>query len=291
MAFTSLLLSTVDRPLEQLTEDDRVRLTKEYIEYLHSELVEVLNNVPWKKHRFTGVSNRDALLEELVDVQKFLFGLMMIWGVNPGELSRAFMRKSDIVEQRFKQDHLLPRQVTSDKVVLVDIDDVVANWEQGFYDWAYDQHPELEPDDFLSHVDPGLRQRLKDEMHAAGGMKSLTLLNGTIEAVNLLRQHGYTIVWLTARPIGKHPRLVGDTVTWLQDMDLPTEYIYYSDLNKHVFVAEKFPRAVALFDDNPEIVAHAREFGIDAYLVDAHGTTAGQSFLELVRRFLEEERV
>jgi len=287
LAFTTELLATIERPLEQLTEDDKVRLTKDYLLSLHSEITEVLNNVPWKRHRFIGAADRDALLEELVDVQKFLWGLMMIWGVTPGELSRAFTRKSDIVEQRFKQDHLLPRQVTSDKVVIVDIDDVVANWEEGFESWVRLQHPELKDEDYWSSNDPGLRQRLKDEMHAAGGMKSLAVLDGTASAVNLLCQHGYTIVWLTARPIGRHPRLTGDTVTWLQSVGLPTAYIYYSDLNKHVFVVEKFPRAAALFDDKAETVAHAKEFGIMAFEVNAYGTAAGWSFLERVEEFLQ----
>ena len=124
-------------------------------------------------------------------------------------------------------------------------------------------------------------------MHAAGGMKSLALLDGTKDAVNLLQVHGYTIVWLTARPIGRHPRLTGDTVTWLQSVGLPTEYIYYSDLNKHVFVVEKFPRAAALFDDKAETVAHAKEFGIMAFEVNSYGTAAGWTFLERVEEFLQ----
>lgn len=286
LAFTTELLATIERPLEQLTEDDKVRLTKDYLLSLHSEITEVLNNVPWKRHRFVGPADREALLEEMIDVQKFLWGLMMIWGVTPGELARVFMRKSDIVEQRFKQDHLLPRQVTNERVVIVDIDGVVADWKSGFVDWVRLQHPELQDESYLPSSDPGLRQRLKDEMHAAGGMKSLKLLDGAREAVNILLASGHTIVWLTARPIGRHPRLTGDTVAWLKEYELPTEYIYYSNLNKHVFVVEKFPKAATLFDDKAETVAHAREFGITAFEVDARD--AERSFLACVGEFLRE---
>jgi hypothetical protein len=268
LAFTQLLLSTVDVPLEQLTDDDRVRLTKEYIEYLHSELVEVLNNVPWKKHRYLGAANREDLLEELVDCQKFLWGLMMIWGVTPGELSRAFDRKSDVVDQRFAQEHLLPKQVSNKKVVIVDIDGVVANWKAGFTRWVLKECPDLNSDDFAKHVDPGLRQQLKDKMHSSGGMLDLMLLARAREAIGRLVDQGYTIIWLTARPVSRHPRLMADTVTWLKKAGLPHEYVYWSDLNKHLFILQKFPVAAAFFDDKPELVTQAQEFGVKAYLVN-----------------------
>lgn len=285
LAFTQLLLSTVDRPLEQLTEDDRVRLTKEYIEYMHAELVEVLNNVPWKKHRYLGAADRDNLLEELVDCQKFLWGLMMVWDVNPKELERAFNRKSDVVDQRFKQEHLLPKQVMNDKVVIVDIDDVVAGWERGFEDWVSRKELAASPEDYAKHLDPGFRERLKGQIHSSGGMVELPLLFGAHNAINTLQEAGYTIIWLTARPVGKHPRLLADTVAWLKRYDLPTEYIYWSDLNKHLFVVQKFPTAAALFDDKPETVAHAKEFGIRAYLVQSDDTP---TFLDTVDQFLKD---
>jgi len=282
LAFTQLLLSTVDVPLEQLTEDDRIRLTKEYIEYLHAELVEVLNNVPWKKHRYLGAADRDNLLEELVDCQKFLWGLMMIWNINPKELGRAFDRKSDVVDQRFKQEHILPKQVANNKVVIVDIDDVVADWERGFETWVDQLGENFKPEDYAKHIDPGLRERLKNRIHSSGGMLELPLMFGSNNAIDMLQKEGYTIVWLTARPVGKHPRLIADTVAWLKKNNLPTEYIYWSDLNKHLFVVQKFPTAAALFDDHCDTIAHAKEFGIRAYVVE------DGDFLTKVDLFLQE---
>ncbi len=282
LAWLSMAMPTIyGRKLEELNGDDKVELTKEYLLSLHSELTEVLNNIPWKKHRFIGRSNRDALLEEMVDVQKFLWGLMMIWEVNPSELAHAFNRKSDIVEQRFQQDHVLPSQVANKDIVIVDIDGVVADWKNGFDLWVERHHPDLENGEWDKHVDPGLRERLKNEMHGSGGMLHLQCLPGTA-GIKLLQEKGYEIIWLTARPINSHPRLVGDTIEWLKKNNFPTDYIFYSDLNKHTFVADKFPVAAGLFDDKAEIVAHARELGIPAYQVKG-------SVLDSVDQFLKEE--
>jgi hypothetical protein len=282
LAFTSLLFETLVKPLDQLTDDDRVQETKDYVEYMHAELVEILNNVPWKKHRYLGAAKRDDLLEEMIDTQKFLWGLMMVWGVTPLEFLRAFERKSDVVDQRFRQEHLLPRQVLSDKVAIVDIDDVVADWEHGFEKWVKAEEPELKPEDYAKHTDPGLRQSLKDRIHSSGGMLKLPPLKHSHVALNTLVQAGYTVVWLTARPVSKHPRLMGDTVQWLQDYDFPTDYIYYSDLNKHLFIGQKFPMAAVLFDDKPTTIQHAKEFGLQAY------TVKDGDFLDCVRRFLHD---
>ena len=151
LAWLSMAMPSIyGKKLNELTEDDRVDLTKDYLLSLHSEITEVLNNIPWKSHRYTGESNREALLEEMVDVQKFLWGLMMIWKVNPEELSRAFIRKSEIVEQRFQQDHVLPDKVADKNIVIVDIDGVVADWENGFDQWVSKHHPELTQGDWDS---------------------------------------------------------------------------------------------------------------------------------------------
>lgn len=285
LAFTSLALQTLDpkKPLDQLTEEDRRMLTHRYIEALHSELVEALNCIPWKSHRYNQPAGTERLLEELIDVQKFLWGLMQVWGFSPGDVQRAFNTKSDIVERRFYQDHLLPSQLMNRNVAVVDIDGVVADWNNGFVNWVQENEPKLEPRAYDKHVDPGLRQALKEKLYASGGMRGLPLMPGAIRAISKLQDAGYTIVWLTARPVSRHPRLEADTVAWLREHNLPTDYIYWSDMNKHLFIIEKLPMAAVLFDDEPEIVAHAMEFGVRAYLVN-------NNFEAKVREFLKENK-
>jgi len=285
LAFTARALPKIyGKTLEQLNEDDRIELSKDYLLSLHAEIDEILNTMPWKRHRFTGGASREDLLEEVIDTQKFLLGLAIIWGITPLEFERAFNRKSDVVEQRFRQDHELPKLVTNKKVVLVDIDGVVAQWDKGFEQWVRAQHG-YEPAEYAKNVDPGLRQRLKDEIHSSGGMAKLPSDGAALLGIDALEAAGYTIVWLTARPVSAHPRVVGDTVEWLKFHDLPTDYIYYSDYNKHLFVVEKFPMTAALFDDTPEIVANAREFGVPAFLVEDY------NFRDKVVEFLAFEGV
>lgn len=273
------LVKLIGKDTHTLSEQDRTQLTREYIESLHSELVEVLNNLDWKRHRHIRPGARDNLIEEMIDVQKFLWGMMQINGVTPAEFTSAFNRKSEIVEQRFYQEHVMPAQFLSmaSDVVIVDIDGTVADWTIGFEQWAVEKG--IAPQEFDKERDPILRERLKDEFYATGGMCRLRPFDGAVDAIMRLKAEGLVVVWLTARPIGRYRRLVGDTVEWLKLWSLPSEYIYWSDLNKHLFVAEKFSSVVALFDDEPEIIKNAMTLGIRAYMINGDLKQRVEDFL------------
>jgi hypothetical protein len=67
------------------------------------EVAEVLDCIPWKLHdrKTRGICvPREKLVEELVDVQKYLLILLVHHGVSAREFARAFDKKSDIVEER-----------------------------------------------------------------------------------------------------------------------------------------------------------------------------------------------
>jgi len=70
---------------------------------LVKEVAEVLDCINWKLHdrKTRGVQvSRAKLLEELVDVQKYLLILMVHHKILPTEFVKAFDDKSDIVETR-----------------------------------------------------------------------------------------------------------------------------------------------------------------------------------------------
>ena len=50
-------------------------------------------------------TDREDLIDELVDVHKFLWGLMATWEITPEEFINQFKKKSAIVEQRWTDEH------------------------------------------------------------------------------------------------------------------------------------------------------------------------------------------
>jgi hypothetical protein len=90
--------------LEQVrnSKEDLVKWNKEYILALIAEATEVLNEVDWKMHKEMHLPTdaRHRLLEESIDVMKFLLGLMIVNGFSKEDIYDMFIAKSKIVEKR-----------------------------------------------------------------------------------------------------------------------------------------------------------------------------------------------
>ena len=68
--------------IDNLTEEQKIKLTKEFILSMHRELGEILNIIPWKVHRQNN-KNYDVneLHEEIIDTFKFMLNLCLIWSI------------------------------------------------------------------------------------------------------------------------------------------------------------------------------------------------------------------
>tara|TARA_B100000902_G_scaffold3001_1_gene3819 strand:+ start:1582 stop:1959 length:378 start_codon:yes stop_codon:yes gene_type:complete len=92
--------------LEEVRSDKNslVKWNKEYILALIAEATEVLNEVDWKMHKQMDLPNdaRERLLEESIDVMKFLLGLMIVNGFSLDDIYNMFKTKSQVVEKRLK---------------------------------------------------------------------------------------------------------------------------------------------------------------------------------------------
>ena len=88
-----------------MSEEEKVKHTKENILSMHRELGEVLNIIPWKTHR----ANKDsydikALQEEIIDCFKFLLNLGIIHDMTAESFINLFFEKSEIVEKRYQEE-------------------------------------------------------------------------------------------------------------------------------------------------------------------------------------------
>ena len=115
------------------------RQTKEFCLCLHSEITELLRKVVWKKHSpAEGGDNVVAIREELSDIFKYLISLWQVWDVTPAQAMADYWRKSMICRQRHSQEFIQEL----DNVVVVDIDNVLADYTQGFGMYAIQLFPQ-----------------------------------------------------------------------------------------------------------------------------------------------------
>ena len=90
---------------DDISDDDRIKFTKEYILCTHRELSEVLAPLPWKAHRANKKEyDIEHVQEELIDCFKFLLNICILQGMTPEKFIDVFFKKSKIVRQRYKNE-------------------------------------------------------------------------------------------------------------------------------------------------------------------------------------------
>jgi len=101
--FTDDFIQTIlNKPIKDLTTAEMIGMIRHYVLSLHREVSEVLDTADWKVHVINaGKIDYPALQEELIDVQKFIWGLMHICGMRPQDLVDMYTMKSSVVRKKF----------------------------------------------------------------------------------------------------------------------------------------------------------------------------------------------
>jgi len=250
--------------------DQLVTANKDFAIHLIAEASEVLKEISFKMHRTsTGPVDRDNVLEELIDVQKFLYGWMQIWGFTWDDIVREFLRKSMVVNQRFDQEQSLP--VLRDKpCVLVDIDGILAEYPGYYRRWA-DEHDLL-----WDSADPLVREAVKREYRMSGAKASVPVLPGSREMLEAIRGAGVKIILITMRPYAEHYRIYPDTLEWLAKNDLPYDAILWAR-EKGLEALKNFSRILFAVDDDAKNIEMYEKAGIRAVGIGPkYGTTTAE---------------
>jgi len=221
---------------KDLTQEQRVKHTKEYSLLLIDEIMELIGETNWKAHR----KNKDDFIEsnlkeEWTDMFKYWLSIGLIWGFNPYDFVKEYERKSSVVEQRYKQEKQL--EFKANKVVGVDIDGVLAKYPEHFLDFVNrkmgtDYSVESLTDyDIYEALDlpENVTKELKDKFRQSGEKRFIPVLNGAKKFLKDLKKNGYQIVLLSARPYKKYRRIFADTKEWLKKNNLVHDAILWDE--------------------------------------------------------------
>jgi hypothetical protein len=105
------------------TADGRAEVLRRNVLGAHSELGEVLDAAAgWKPHR-AGVPadglGREAVLEECVDVVKYVLGILVAYGFTAAEVAAMFRTKSELVAARLREERALSAMSALPSVAVV----------------------------------------------------------------------------------------------------------------------------------------------------------------------------
>ena len=255
------------------TFDEQSRQTKEFTLCVMSELDELLSSINWKTHRRKDMlPNLPQVKSELTDILKYWISLCIVWGITPEEAMQDYWRKSMVCRQRYAEEFV---QNLEGEIVLCDIDGVLANYYEGFTRWIYRNRPTLEvPVErcWLNAKALGVHeqvwQELKHAFRTSRGKVNLPVYDGAKEFLDACRKKGYKIVLLTSRPIDRYPNLYQETLEWLQNNDLPYDFVWWAiDKGEKILSQNIGGRIKFALDDDPKYVARYKELGIPCHFI------------------------
>jgi uncharacterized HAD superfamily protein len=257
---------------ENLTDEQKNLYTKEFILHISREIFEVLNEVPFKMHRDYKdfKSKRSNIVEELIDVQKYLWGLFQIWNVDEEEFKEEFIRKSRVVQQRYNQEFNF--SISKNKrIVIFDIDGVIADYPNSLIEFINKKYHKnftnmFEVKDSLNPVD---LFSIKDEYRSCGVKKFIKAKKDVVDFINNINREKYCIILLTSRPYSKYFRIYADTLYWLTENKINYDMIFW-DEKKDRKILNNFDLSKIEFmiEDNRYYANKISQIGVKVFLLN-----------------------
>mgnify|MGYP001596600293 FL=1 len=264
----------VIKNFDKLSLKEKQALTKDYILHCISELTEVLASINWKTWSDTNKKlSLVQLKEELIDAQKFLLNISLIWGMKHEEYFSKFERKTEVNLQRFVQKELL-KQKNNLKLCAIDLDGTLYKYPETQIAFINKKlGTKFKISDSLS---PAITKmpikqylKLKDEYRETTGevYGNPKPMKGALELLQGLKRKGYSIMILSARPYKKYPNIFENTLRWLKKNDLQFDCVFW-DNNKNEKIIREFPKLKFIVEDNPEEAEKIAAFKIKCYLLN-----------------------
>jgi phosphoglycolate phosphatase-like HAD superfamily hydrolase len=250
---------------ENMTESEKIEKHKTLCLAMHSEISQLADSVHYRDHR-TRITptHKQNILFETMDVYRYCLAILNLWEYDETEAVAAF---------ESRDSHLLVRthknisNWSGEPVVVVDVDDVIARFRQNFYEWINRTYPESNVDHtsseyFLSKPVSGKSgDELLQEFIDSGELRKLSVCQNVIDNLRLLRQSGYWIHILTARP-DTELKCVNETYEWLEKYVKEFDSVQLSS-EKYIAVAGLEPykqgKIVCSIDDSPK---HSSEYAM-----------------------------
>ncbi len=289
------------------------------------EIFEFLRTYDYKVHRRQKLRLQNVAHshEELMDMFKYWLSIADVAEFPFDRLDEIYYAKSRVVQYRFQEEWL---QEINGPSVVVDLDEVLADYITGMCDWATTWGPSvlglqyLAPEmlpwlerleeikrtrSWLNHETVGMShmdwQRIKHSFRTQGGKASLPVFDDAQAFLRWCKSNGWLVILITSRPVSDYPNILTDTMTWLHKNDLPFDYLWWTSEKTerleeaHISMRSQIKFAV---DDSARFVGQFSAKGVPTYwlvrgeLGDPHmkmpdNVTLVRSLSELMQKEME----
>jgi NTP pyrophosphatase (non-canonical NTP hydrolase) len=212
----------LDLDPSNMSETERERTIGDLLRLLYEEATELSRLSPSYKRHLLSRSQIDKALvaEEVADVLKTTLALAQTFGLSAHDVTQAFWCKTKVVRDKAEADRVELERDT--KVICVDLDDVLCNMVP-FRDVVGGTDVDAPPADKLAAA-----EKLKERFYVNGGFREMEPVEGASQSMRYLKDLGYTLIVVTARPQWQYKRLYSDTLEWLSRHEIPHDLILFN---------------------------------------------------------------
>lgn len=110
-------------------------------------------------------------------------------------------------------------------------------------------------------------RKLKEQYRISGVKETLPADEEAELITKTLKQLGYTIIIMTARPAHKYPTLYTQTINWLRKNNISYNSIIFEEKNKHAKIISEFYNIKFMVEDNSYIANQISKWGYKVFLL------------------------
>lgn len=262
-----------------MNDVDRRRATTDLVMLLHEEASELGRIVSTHKRHLLASPRIDPhnVAEEVADILKTAVAIAQLHGLQVHDVVEAIRRKTRVVRSKAEGERMQLQRST--RLLCVDMDDVIsdlASWGQQLKEYRDGYEPGKHVWDIL--------EAHKDEFYQDGRFRNMPPVDGAPTAMRTIKELGWTIVIVTARPQWQYKRLYADTLEWLDQHEVPHDHVLFNKDKVeavHTHLAPAWPRA--FIEDHPRNATALADAGIPVLLFD-RPHNAGVPESDLIRR-------
>jgi len=253
------------------TFDDakREEMTKSFALAIHAEVGDLVSSINFKEHHANRKTpDREKILYESIDVFRYLLAIMNVWGFTADEVKTAFNDKDVFLHLRHKSE---TAEWDGRPVLIVDVDDVIAEFRKCFFEWLRNTHNIDIPDDYPEYYastplkEKGINpETVFKDFISDREMRELSVIPGIVKVLNQARELGFWVQLLTARP-DQNLICLYDTYHWLNENQIPFDGVSFSvEKYKWIVQSKFYGHVAACIDDSAK---HASEYSMHGLLV------------------------
>jgi hypothetical protein len=221
----------------------RREVIKDLLLCLQGEVGEFQNRLHSGPHQLRAKPiDLPTVSHDAIDIIKYTLAIAATAGVTAEQLNETFWAVTEAVDDRWRREQAYLEDA---RVLVVDIDGCLADFDGGFARWLSKAHPSLDP-----KVNGPNLEVAKQDFYASGGFLLLEPLDGAAASMAQAKQIGLKIAIITARQKRRHKNVETDTIQWLKRHGIPYDLLVFDRDKAEAICEHVLPaKVVAAIED------------------------------------------